>query len=138
MSKCDCCKQEKTELDLFKYRYGSKNFLLCNTCWLKVEEHFQEEYEKDTLKLTPKEIRKLQLRNEQINYRLKRLDFNLFPRGFLEDFISYFREKKFNDFKQLIFDYQNEKGIRIFNINSDDGKNKKLTEYIDAPLQKEK
>lgn len=111
--KCNCCKKETTELDLFKYTYGNRIYNLCGICYANVDDYMLTKSNNITLKLTPFEIRKIQLNNERLNYRIKNLDLTIFPRTFLEDFINYIKEKNFNNFKRLLTNYEKDKQLKI-------------------------
>lgn len=113
MKKCDCCKKETPEFNLFKYTYGDKTYNLCSTCYSNVEEYLIKKGNKITLKLTPAEVKKIQVKNENQNKKLSELDLNLFPREFLEGFIDFIRKKEFTNFKRLLKQYEKEKNLKI-------------------------
>ena len=99
MKRCECCKRLLPPLSLFKYTYNKKTYEVCSNCRYYIEEHLDEK-NPDIIVLSDRDIKKIQLRNEQKEYRIKMLDFSVLPRYFLEDLLEYIKTEEFNAFKK--------------------------------------
>ena len=102
MTECECCGREKPETEMFKYEKHN----VCDICYTNIEEYKKYNTIHFNLSITKADIKKIQLRNEELNNKIKIIDFSVFPREFLEEFLEYFKTEEFNTFKKLYLQFR--------------------------------
>jgi hypothetical protein len=57
-----------------------------------------------------------QCESKRINLKIKSLNFNEFPRTFLEELLNYIRQEDYARFKRLLLDFEKNTETKIINV----------------------
>lgn len=115
--KCNCCERPTPDYNMFIYHYKNKSHNLCGICYANIEEYLLDSSNEIKLKLNEAEIKKIQEKNKEINEKIMKLNFVDYPRSFLETFVGFLREKEFNTFKKLLYEFEREHNLKIISKN---------------------